>query len=483
MQEEILRIKNLSKSFKKNQVLNYVNFYLYQGEVIGIMGLHNSGKTVLCNILSGNEPYCKGSIYFEEELCDITAIQQDNKICMIHKTSSLIDSLSIMENIFVIRKSKKNKLLVHRRFIRKEMDHWLKEFNIHISPTEKAGRLTKVQRYIIEILKAYIFGAKIIVIDDILFENKPNEYYELNQIIELLKTKGISFIITSYQIKFLQLYSERIYFLSNGSMVKCINNTKRKQIDIEKILINQDYKDLNTRDRLRNSDEIILSLQNISNQYLKDISFNIKKGEILVVFDLLKDSNEELWKLLINQSPYEGNIFYQDNNIEFVKHDYQKDVIFADFDMNNKIYEYLSVSDNICISNYKRLSTFGYVKKRRIRFVEKEFSQWYGDSELIEREYCTNLSEKQKISIYMYRLRLQSGNILFCKNPEQIADYITFQLIEQELRYMADNGMAVCILTSNIEHISLFADRFVILSEGKIDGNFTPSNLWERDLE
>lgn len=482
MKTEILRVKNLCKSFKNITILENVHFHLYKGEVIGIMGLHNSGKTVLCNILLGNETFCKGSIYFEEEPFNISLLIQNNYICMIHKNSSLIDTLTIMENIFVIRKTQKK--FVRRKMIRSELEYWLSEFNIHIAPTELAGRLTRVQRYIIEILKGFIFGAKIIIINDISFENKPNEYDELYQIIEKLKLRGISFIITSYQIKILQLYSERIYFLSNGSMVKSITNTMRKQIDVENILINKDKVTTNPKINNRiHSDETVLRLKNISNDFFKNITIDLKKGEVLVIFDLLKNSNEKLWQLLNDRNHiFDGSIVYKDKDLEATRNTYQKDVIFADFDMNNNIYEYLSVSGNICISNYKRLSTLGYISKRRVRFIEKEFTQWYGDNELIQRAYCTNLSEKEKIAIYMYRLRLQAGNVMFCKNPEQVADYVTLQLIERELCHMADQGKAICILTSNIEHLSHFADRIIILSEGKIEGNYNSNQFLDNRL-
>lgn len=478
MKEEILRVNNLSKFYSNNMVLQNVCFNLYKGEIIGIMGLHNTGKTVLCNILSGNEKFCNGRIFFEEEHINIPYLIKNNYIYMIHKKSSLIHTLSIMENVFIIRKGQKRMFFINRKIIQQELNYWFKELNIRMSPSEKAGKLSKAQQYIIEILKAYIFGAKIIIIDDISFENKPNELNELNMIIENFKSKGISFIITSYQIKLLQLYSDRIYFISNGNMVKCIQNVKRKQIDIKNILLKSEYGIANTRNKPATAiNKNIFKLVNVANYFFKNISFELNRGEILVIFDYLKDSNEALWKLLKGQDQIDdGSILYQGVYIKSPKNLNQKEVVFSDFNMNKNIYEYLSVSENICISNYNRLSNFGLLRKRRIRFIEKEFSQWYGDDELIEKKYCTNLSEKEKIAIYMYRLRLQAGSVVFCKNPEQIADYVTFQLIEQELCHMADQGMAVCILTSNIENISRFADRIIAISEGRIEGYITPTN-------
>ena len=474
--EEILRIKHLSKAYGSNAVLQDINFNLYKGEVIGIMGLHNSGKTVLSHILADEESFSNGSIYFKEELSDVHILNEANKICMIHKHSSLIETLSVMENIFVIRKRRKH--LVHKKLMKSQMQYWMKELNINISPSAKVMQLSKIERYIIEIVKAYIFGAAVILIDDLSFENKPSEYQELNHIIETLTKRGVSFIITSYQIKTLQLYSDRIYFLSNGLFVKSIHNEKRNQIDVERILLNNNASISKIKHTYYQPAELLFSSEDIHTEFLKDFTFHICKGEIVVIFDLFNDCNDELWNFLQKQCSNKNcDKFLHEEKSEFSVFAKQRNSIFADFDMGNSILDYLSVSDNLCVGNYNRLSSLGLIKKRRIRYIEKDFSNWYGDDELITRSHCTNLSEKEKTAIYLYRLRLQAGKIIFCKNPEQIADYVTFQLIEQEIRSMANSGTSICIFTSDIDRLRNLADRIILLSEGKLQGEFTYNQL------
>lgn len=165
MPEELYRIQDLCFQKDHSFLINHLDMYQYKGESLGLLGLHDSGKTLLSLILSGQVSPCAGKFCYEENPASHRVLSSNT--ALIQRSSSLIPSLSVTENIFVIRRHKYGTYLVHRKLILHETLNWMNELGLSISPQEKVCCLTKTEQYLVEILKAYILGAKLIILDDI----------------------------------------------------------------------------------------------------------------------------------------------------------------------------------------------------------------------------------------------------------------------------------------------------------------------------
>jgi ABC-type sugar transport system ATPase subunit len=134
-------------------------------------------------------------------------------------------------------------------------------------------------------------------------------------------------------------------------------------------------------------------------------------------------------------------------------------VAITDFNMERRFMSRMSVRDNLCLACYPRLTQLGLLRENRIRFVEQEFAKWYGSDELIGLDRCTKLSDREKIAIYLFTLRLQNPRLLICADPSVSADYAVSQMIYKELNDMAERGAAILMLISSGDWDGTAADR------------------------
>lgn len=460
MPEELYRIQDLCFQKDHSFPINHLDIYQYKGESLGLMGLHDSGKTLLSLILSGQAAPSGGKFYYEENPASHRALSSCT--ALVQKNSSLIPSLSVMENIFVIRRHKYGTYLVHKKLILHETLNWMHELGLSISPQEKVCRLTKTEQYLVEILKAYILGAKLIILDDI-----PLMLFQTSQfsgMFQYLKAKAVSFLITSCDINQLQLFSDRIYFMAGHRTIKWIYNEKRNAVDISTLysrpIIYRETSSLA-------SGEISLCADGLCHGSLYNISFHLHEGEIVTIFDLFRNASSQLLDSIFHpQKMTSGSISIYG---KVVRSEGCPSLITAGFELDDCIFEPLPTRDNICISNYKKAAgPLGILKRARMQYMEQAFLAEYETEGFTARSSCRHLPKKEKLALYLYRYEFLRKKVIFCVYPEKYIDYETFYVLKNALQRIANNGNSVCIITCDFEKVYALAGRHLILSSDSI---------------
>lgn len=469
MKEEVLRISSLYKSLEGTSILENFNLHLYKGEILGILGLNEAGKTTLLKIAAGHEKFDQGSIFLNEKKLIGNRVLARNKIALVQKQSSLVDNLTVADNILVLRKHYHRKLFVHKRLIENQVKQHFKDLQLDIPFRIKAEALRGTDRSIVEIVKAYILGAQIILIDDFAQEHTLRENLAVADVVKTLRTRGVSFVLTSQQIEPLATCSDRILLLSNKRAIKAIEN-KGEPIDASKLFMTPQLQTMDTSRKGRVRDTVVFSAEDIQTEKLRSVSFKLYEGEITLIVDPLKNSMDELYEIL--QEPHQilGGSFtilgekYSEAGLR--RNNWR--LAFTDFNMSGKIVNYLSVRDNLCLSSYGRLFKRGFINRKTVRYIGKEFAAWHGDESLAHLERCVGLNESDKIAIYLYRLQFQKTRILFCIDPGMVTDYNTSQMVEEYLKDVANKGIAICIFTSSSDRLYDIADRILIMQEGRL---------------
>lgn len=449
MHKEILRVSHLCKRIKNTVILNDFSMNLYEGEVLGIMGLRDSGKTLLFHILSGKEEFDSGTLFFDENKLSGNRVMLRDKIALVKKESSLLKNLTITDNIFHIRKHYHWQFWIHKRLYRNRAKEELMKIGIMTDPDVCISELTQIECYMIEIMKRYIMGAKIIILDDFSEERSMEEILRLNELIEGLKNKGVSFIVAGYQLQNLQMCSERILFLVNGSDGKVILNKKRKQIDEN--LIFRTLPPMDKQKTNREKQKEIFRVEALSSGKIKNLSFSLYQGEILTLVDFERYYNQSLFQSLMN--------------LEQVK---KEEILFVDFNLKNKIIEQMSLRDNLCLGNFYKVSWMGFYRKKSMEFIKKDFLSWYPSEQLRKAKDCRNLSEKDKMAILLYRIRMKKPQMIFCVDPSRYTDALTYRMMQEQLLELAENGTAVLILAQNVERNYQLTDRFLFWEKGEL---------------
>ena len=433
MRKEALRVLHLYKRFGQKEVLTDFHMNLLEGETLGIMGLKGSGKTLLFHILTGKEEFDQGTLFFNEKRVDGKRWCCRNQIAMVGRESQLQQNMSIADNIFYLRK------------------HTL------------ICQLTRLESYMIEIVKRYIMGAKVIILDDFSEQYRTEEILKLNQLLDRMKQDGISFIISGYRLKNLQMCAERILFLVNGTTGKIVQNMKRNQIDEN--LIFQIFPSALPRRKKAElpKSEVLFSARDVSVNELEKATFDLHKGEILTIVDFETVHNENLFHCLMNpESILQGRIVYDHHPITRKNYAAKNNgILFADFNLKNKIIEQMSLQDNLCMGNFNKVSRVGFYSKRSMEFIKKDFLEWYPSEQLKTCRDCRNLSEKDKMAILLYRIRMKKPRVILCNEPGRYTDALTFEMMRKQFWDLAESGTSILILTQNIEQNYMLTDRFL----------------------
>lgn len=462
---EIFRAINIEAKMNGRKVLSDVTVSLQKGETLGIFGTFNSGKTALLDLINGKLIPNKGAIYFEDKLVDREKSEiYQKRVFTIKRDSSLIGGLKLWENIFVIRRHGRRKILLNKNNIHKELKRQFQEFGIRIDPDALAISLSPVENMIIEIFRAYLQNAKIVLISEFASDWSIDEYELLNVFLEKMKDRGLSFVISSHRIELLKKYSQRIAFLVDGSIIKSVElgeEIAEKRLDQ---IMEAFYKEeMSIPAKQHQIGDIIFTVKDIQIGLQNFHDLELRKGEIVAFRDPYKKAIGDLvTKLRYTDETME----YILNGKSITKIGWQEKVIFMDFGARDSVFSSLSVIRNICLANYKKYSYFGFVRPQISKFILEEFETWLGKDYFKRYRKVGRITQGLRIAILLYRLKLVNPDVLICLDPFLEADILSSSLIRNVLTEMAhENNKAVFIMISSKDKAYDFADKVILVSK------------------
>ena len=431
MKKELLRIQDLCTDYTYRNNLRHVYLNLYEGEALGMVGLQGAGKSMLLDCLSGAAEF-GGKIFFHEKETTIHEIKRKRLVYRVKEPSSLIENVSVLENLMIIRKRRNRHFFINWKKTRRQAEICLEEFSLEIDLDQKIYELTLVQRHEVEILKAYIMGARLILIDDILTPYSAGDYTYLYQVMCRFQERGVSFLIAGCQLEKLQILTQRCLFLVNGNAVKIIENVHRKQIDEMHILFSENS-DMETRvhyQRKKNTaeKEVLLEVQDADMGDGRKVNLRLMTGEIVVVLDIYRHYEEHFKKTVKKQKNLSKRIY------------------IYDFLNKNPTIPCLNLRDNLSFSAYRRISTCGFIHLHKARTIERLFLEQYKENHGGREFQMERHSYMDDLEIYMERIRLQKWDIMFCFNMENMMNCELEPVIKKDIESMVSAKRSVVIL-------------------------------------
>ncbi|WP_367932598.1 sugar ABC transporter ATP-binding protein, partial [Enterocloster citroniae] len=311
MEDHILEMKHISKDYGGIHALLDVNFNLKKGEVLCLCGENGAGKSTLMKILTGVEKPSKGEIYLHGRLAHINrpidAYRQG--ISIVHQELVQIPDMTIAENIFVGRYDKKGCFIDYKALTEKT-NRLMERLGIHYNPDARIRQYSVAQRQLIEIMKALSYDSSIIVLDEPTAALTLDETKMLYDIIRKLKQEGVSIIFISHRMEDIYAVGDRIYVLKDGrysgeAMVKDVAVE-----DIIKMMIGRDIGQQFVQ-KTNKPGEVVLEVRNLTSQRVKDVSFQVRSGEVVGFGGLIGAGRTELLQAIYGVDNYEGEIYYK----------------------------------------------------------------------------------------------------------------------------------------------------------------------------
>lgn len=469
-----VEMENISKSFSGNIVLEDVQFGLVEGEVHGLIGENGAGKSTLMNILSGQLAPDNGTIKINGKLVTFRSIVDglNHGISFIHQELSMVPNLSILQNFFLGIECT-NGIILDKKYMYKKTKDSLENLGLNLDPNTLVGELSVAEQQLVEISKAISFDSKIIIMDEPTTSLTDNETKQLFDQIKILTQKGISIIFISHKLDELLTISDRITVLRDGKYIDTVDSLKIDEDQLIHMMVGRELTSLYIDNNRTPYEEIVLKASNLSNAYIKNINFNVHKGEILGISGLVGAGRSELAYSLYGLYPFsKGNININNkdvvikspedalkNGMAFVTEDRKETGLFLDqtiqFNVLLPIY-------NTLINNFRRnINKENEIvddaqKKLKIKMANRN-------------QICGNLSGGNQQKVLLARWLETNPDILILDEPTKGIDIGARSEIYAIISELAKQGMSIIMISSDMNEILNLSDRVLVMHNGKIN--------------
>lgn len=484
----LLKLTNIHKSFPGVYALKDINFDLYESEVHALMGENGAGKSTLINIIAGNYSPDQGSIERDGKPLDIKAPEDSLNagIAVVYQELNVVDTLSICENIFYGRLPKNKYGLIQWKKLYSDTNEILKEFGFNIDPKTMVSTLSIAQKQMIEIMRAYARNPAIIIFDEPTSSLAPHEVDSLMQLIDKLRAKGKGIVYISHKIDEIFRISDRITVFRDGQH---IITDATSNFDEEKLIHYMVGRKLNDtfKKSVRNPKDVALEVTNLSTDKVKDITFTCKAGEILGVSGLMGSGRTELANAIYGEDErLSGSVKVCGNEVPPSSPEKSVQMGIGMIPENRKsdgIIPALSVKNNLNVASYKQLSNNLVVRKKD----EETNAQSMVDALRIKTpsldQMIINLSGGNQQKVIVGRWMLRKGlKVLIVDEPTRGIDVGAKAEIYALLDKLANDGMAIIVMSSEMQEILSMCDRILVIKNGRLNGEFSAEEATQEKL-
>ncbi len=485
----ILEIKNLSKSFGKNKVLDKIDFAVKKASVMGLMGENGAGKSTMMKCLFGIYSKDEGSIYFNGELINYSGPKEslEKGIAMVHQELNQCLDRTVMDNMFLGRYPTKYGVINEKKMY-EVLTRLFSSLNMDVNPKQIMRTMSVSQRQMVEIAKAVSYDAKIIVLDEPTSSLTEREIKKLFSIISDLKSKGISFVYISHKMDELFEICDDISVMRDGKMImtKPIKETTMNEIISAMVgrSLDKRFPDVDNA-----PGEVVLKVENLSTLYapfLKDISFDVRKGEILGFYGLVGAGRSELLESLFGLRVLSsGTITYQGKKVRFNSSKDAMDYNFALVTEERKkdgIFPTASLVFNTCISNLGKYKSKGVLSDSLMKdSAEKELKNMH-TKYMSSDDTILSLSGGNQQKVIIGKWLERNPNVLLLDEPTRGIDVGAKYEIYQLIINMAKEGKTIIVVSSEMPEILGITNRIAVMSNHRLSGIVNTKDTNQEEL-
>jgi ribose transport system ATP-binding protein len=489
MENVILKIEHICKSFSTVEVLHNLSFSVLKGEILGIIGENGAGKSTMMKILSGIYLQSSGNVFFEGQKVDIKKPSDAKKIgiTLIPQEFNLIKDLTVYENVFLGSEIRKNKFL-DKKTMRLRTKEILNELEVNISPDERIEYLSGAEKQMVEISKAIAFKSKILIMDEPTSVLTLNEVKILFRLMKKLQKEGLTIIYISHKLKEIREICDRVIVLRDGYLV---NEKEIGEVTLKKMAEYMVGRKLSQvfPERTKPSDEIVFEIKSLTVPgILEDISFNLKKGEIFGFGGLVGAGRTELSFAILGLLPISKGEIVIKNKLISIKNtaDAIKSKIgyLSEDRQGSGIITGFSVVKNITLISlpYYSKSLFQWIDNNAEIKSAKKYQKLFNlkaPSLNTELEFLSG-GNQQKVSLA--KTLDTKPDILILDEPTRGIDVSAKQEIYYFINSLAKQGISCIFISSEMEELIGMCNRVAVMQDGKLTGILEDNDINEEEI-
>lgn len=471
-----IEMKGINKSFGTNQVLKDAGFVLEDGEVHALMGENGAGKSTLMKILTGVYTRDEGTVIVDGEEVVYKSPQEAEKagIVFIYQEINSLFDMTVEENLFMGKEITKGFGVVDKKAMREKAQEIMDKMGVSIPVDAVMSDLSVGQQQMVEICKALMVDAKVIIMDEPTAALTQSETEGLFEVIESLRKKGVSIVYISHRMEEIFELCDRITILRDGTYIDTKYIKDITMDDIVQMMIGREIGERFPKRDVKIGDEVLKVEGLTKNKVFHDVNFSVRAGEVLGVSGLMGAGRTEIMQSIFgNLSRESGKIFIDGEEVT-IKNPRQAIAAGIGFVTEDRKTEGLllekSIAENIEIANLKKVSNKGVLNKKKQdeivnqgieEFRVKCFGPWHE---------CNNLSGGNQQKVVLAKWIYTDPKILILDEPTRGVDIGAKKEIYDVINQMAAKGVAVIMVSSELPEVLGMSDRIMVVHEGKVTG-------------
>ena len=488
--DTILTIKNVSKSFGPTHALKAVSFDLRRGEIHAVAGENGAGKSTLMNIIDGILRPDSGEILFDGRPVEITspAVAQKLGIGFVHQEIELCPDVTVAENIFMAATNASRSWLMDYAALERRAGDVLRELG-DVDPTALVRDLPISHQQLVEIAKALTLDCRVLILDEPTAALTEREAQTLFGITRRLAARGISIIYISHRLAEIFDNCDRVSVFRDGEHIVTRNVSETTPPELVNSMVGRvldsQYPD-KQREEDRSSD-VILSVHGLTDRRrFRDISFEVKAGEILGLAGLIGAGRSEIAKAICRlDGDVSGQVHlkgrrlnlrhYQDSiaeGIVYLSEDRKADGVFLD----------MTIASNISAMSLRQVSRFGIINRR----LERQMAESAGRNLNLKYGHpdqnVSTLSGGNQQKVALTKLLSVNPRVIFLDEPTRGVDVGAKAEIHTILRNLARDGIGIVVISSELPELIGVCDRVIVIREGEISGEVSGDAMTEENI-
>ena len=492
MDDYILALNNISKSFSKVLVLNNVTLKIKPGEVHALIGENGAGKSTLMKILMGIYSSDTGEIWIDHQRVTIHHPSEAIKhgISMIHQELNPILDMEVAENVFVGREIRKIKFgplsFVDIEEERRQTRDLFNKIGIEIDPKTMMRSLSVAQTQLVEIVKAISLSSKVVIMDEPTSAITQKEVQTLFEQIRLLRKQGVAIIYISHKMEEIFQIADRISVLRDGNHIGTFGAENVNNDQLIKMMVGREITEFIPKTEATIG-PVVMEVKNLSRgKHFQDISFDLRAGEILGVAGLVGAGRSEMAECIFGiTKPTSGEVYI--NNQKSVSH-HPKDAIRKKVALITEDRKFTglnlkgSVKENITLVGLQSLAKFGVINGQSETRVTNQYISELRIKTNSVNTLLSNLSGGNQQKVVLSKWLFTAPDIIILDEPTRGIDVGSKRDVYILVGELVKAGKAVLMISSEIPELMGLSDRIIVLAEGRLSGELKRSEFTQEAI-
>lgn len=471
-----IEMRGIDKSFGSNQVLKQAGFTLESGEVHALMGENGAGKSTLMKILTGVYTKDAGTVLVDGKEVNYKNPQEAEKagIVFIYQELNVMFDLTVEENLFMGKEIHGKFGICDKKAMQKKAQEALNILGVNISPKTVMAELSVGQQQMVEICKALMSDAKVIIMDEPTAALTQSETVALFKVIESLRKKGVSMVYISHRMEEIFELCDRITVLRDGSYIGVKNIPETNMNEIVKMMIGREIGERYPSRNVKIGKEVLKVKELTRKGTFHDVNFSVRAGEVLGVSGLMGAGRTEIMQAIFGNLSYESGTIEIDGKEVKISNPRQAMEHGIGFITEDRKTEGLmldkSIRENISLCNLRRISKSSVISREAEKNMVAEAIKDLHIKCFGSYHECNNLSGGNQQKVVLAKWILTNPKILILDEPTRGVDIGAKKEIYSIINKLAAQGVAIIMVSSELPEVLGMSDNIMVVREGEVRG-------------